>query len=159
MEIQEKLCTVRNFPVKSFYSPVLKKCLTFYRQGYCFMVNSKRTNETQIEKITDVDLGNMYLLYDQALIVRSSSSILFFKIDEETQKWTKYCEKKDMRGQIYFIRGNVRIQIITDEKIFFFLIDKQTFEPTLENVMNNYMNCSVMMFGPLVRFSITYKTN
>jgi len=88
------------------------------------MVSSKRTNETQIEKITDVDLGNMYLLYDQALIVRSSSSILFFKIDEETRKWTKYCEKKDMRGQIYFIRGNVRIQIITDEKIYFFLIDK-----------------------------------
>ena len=25
--------------------------------------------------------------------------------------------------------------------------------------MYNYMNCSVMMFGPLVRFSITYKTN
>jgi hypothetical protein len=32
-----------------------------------------------------------------------------------------------MRGQIYFIRGNVRIQIITDEKIYFFLIDKETF--------------------------------
>jgi hypothetical protein len=48
------------------------------------MVNSKRTNECVIEKITDVDFGNMYLLYDQALVVRSSSSILFFKIDEET---------------------------------------------------------------------------
>lgn len=64
-----------------------------------------------------------------------------------------------MRGQIYFIRGNVRIQIITDEKIYFFLIDKKSFEPELENVMYNYMNCAVMMFGPLVRFAITYKTN
>ena len=64
-----------------------------------------------------------------------------------------------MRGQIYFIRGNVRIQVVTDEKVYFFIIDKETFEPTLENVMYNYMQCSVMMFGARVRFGITYKTN
>lgn len=64
-----------------------------------------------------------------------------------------------MRGQIYFIRGNVRIQVVTDEKIYFFVIDKDTFMPTLENVMYNYMQCSVMMFGSRVRFGITYKSN
>lgn len=31
--------------------------------------------------------------------------------------------------------------------------------PTLENVMNNFMNCSMMMIGRFVRFAITYKTN
>jgi len=36
------------------------------------------------EKITDADLGSMYLLFDKALIVRSSSSILFFKPSDET---------------------------------------------------------------------------
>jgi hypothetical protein len=64
-----------------------------------------------------------------------------------------------MRGQVYFIRGNVRIQIVTDEKVYFYMIDKETFMPTLENVMYNYMSCSVMMFGSLVRFGITYKSN
>jgi hypothetical protein len=43
---------------------------------------------------------------------------------------------------IYFIKGNKRIQVTTDEKVYFYLIDPVTFEPTLENVMFNYMNCS-----------------
>ena len=47
----------------------------------------------------------------------------------------------------------------TDEKIYFYLIDPVTFVPTLENVMFNYMNCSQMMFGSLVRYCVTYKTN
>ena len=36
-------------------------------------------------------------------------------------------------------------------------MDKETLEPKLENIMYNYMGCSVMMFGPLVRFGITIK--
>jgi len=32
----------------------------------------------------------MYLLFDQALIVRSSNSILLFKIDKDTKKWTQF---------------------------------------------------------------------
>lgn len=31
--------------------------------------------------------------------------------------------------------------------------------PELENVMQNFMNCSQMMFGKAVRYGITYKTN
>jgi hypothetical protein len=44
-----------------------------------------------------------------------------------------YKEFKNMRGQIYFIKGNIRIQVVTDTKIYFFLVDKKTFEPKLEN--------------------------
>jgi len=53
----------------------------------------------------------------------------------------------------------VRIQITTDEKILFYAIDEDTYEPTLENVMYNYMGCSTMMFGSKVRYGITYKIN
>jgi hypothetical protein len=101
----------------------------------------------------------MFLLYDQALIVRSSSSILFFKINSETGQWENYHTLKKMRGDIFFIKGNVRIQITTDEKIYFFKINKETLMPELENVMFNFMNCSQMMFGSLVRYCITFKTN
>ena len=101
----------------------------------------------------------MYLLFDKALVTRSSNSILFFKIDEETGLWTQYEEFNNMRGQIYFIRGNVRIQVTTDDKVYFYMIDKKTLIPKLENVMYNFMGCSQMMFGPLVRYSITYKVN
>jgi len=54
----------------------------------------------------------MVLVFDEALIARSSSKILFFKqvyCDElETTKWELYNVLK-IRGFIYFIRGNVRI--------------------------------------------------
>lgn len=116
-------------------------------------------SNSKLEKITTADLGTMYLLFDQALVTRSSSSILFFKIDPETGNWTQYHKFEKMRGQIYFIRGNVRIQVTTDEKIYFYLIDKETFKPQLENVMFNFMQCSQMMFGARVRYGITYKAN
>jgi hypothetical protein len=39
------------------------------------------------------------------------------------------------------------------------LIDPETFEPKLENVMYNYMSCNQMMIGAMKRYSITYKQN
>jgi hypothetical protein len=101
----------------------------------------------------------MYLLFDEALVVRSSSSILFFKIDPETMLWKQYHKLENKRGQIYFIKGNVRIQVTTDDMIYFYLIDKETFEPKEENRMFNFMSCSQLMFGSRVRYGISYKTN
>lgn len=115
------------------------------------------------EVLTDQDMGVMYLLFDEALVTRSSGSILFFKLthdeheEDDHGRWTLYHTIEDMRGSIYFIRGNIRIQIVTDEKIYFFMIDKKTFIPTLENVMYNFMHCSQMMFGSRVRYGISYK--
>ena len=43
--------------------------------------------------------------------------------------------------------------------MYFYLIDPQTFEPQLENVMFNFMGCSEMMFGSRVRYCVTFKTN
>ena len=115
------------------------------------------------EKLTDQDMGAMYIIFDEALVTRSSGSILFFKLQkedrfDERQKWTLYQTIDDMRGNIYYIRGNQRIQVVTDEKIYFYLFNKKTLQPTLENVMYNYMNCSQMMFGAKVRYGITFKT-
>ena len=112
--------------------------------------------------MTDMDLGQMYLVYHSALIARSSGDILFFKtyIDDETGKkvWKQY-HSIEMRGFIYYIKGNVRIQLTTDDKIYFYKIDKKTLMPELENVMFNYMGCNQCMFGSLVRYAVTYKTN
>ena len=94
--------------------------------------------------MTDAELGSMYLVYNQALVASTSDLVSFYKIvvDEEdgTRKWELY-HSIARRGFIYFIRGNVRIQIITDEKIYFYTMDKETLLPTLENVMYNYMDC------------------
>ena len=117
--------------------------------------------------MTDQDLGQMYLINNKALIARSSSKIVFFKIVEEEDEndptkmnkfWKQY-NQLDVRGFIYFIKGNKRIQITTDDKIYFYLIDPETLMPELENVMANYMGCNQMMFGARVRYGITFKTN
>lgn len=151
--------TYLNFPVKSFYSAAYNACYTFYRQGHAFTMDAQEPKNCHCEKITDADLGSMYLLFGQALIVRSSSSILFFKKDAETNAWTQYHKIPKMRGNIFFIKGNIRFQITTDDKVYFYLINKETLLPQLENVMYNFMNCSQMMFGSLVRYCITFKTN
>jgi hypothetical protein len=52
--------------------------------------------------------------------------------------WSLYHTIK-VRGFIYFIKGNIRIQIVSDALIYFYLIDLETLEPKLENVMYNYM--------------------
>ena len=111
----------------------------------------------------------MYLIFNEALLVRSSNTMLFFKKksicndDEVCNKslghWTEYHKIDKMRGTIYFIRGNIRIQITTEGKIYFYLIDKKTFEPELENVMLNSMQCSSLMFGARVRYGISYKVS
>jgi hypothetical protein len=63
-----------------------------------------------------------------------------------------------MRGQISFQKGNIRIQITTGTKIYFYIINKKTFIPELENVMFNYMKCSQLAFGSRVRFAVSYKS-
>lgn len=104
----------------------------------------------------------MFLVYEDALVVRCSSQILFFKLvlDEFTGNcnWVRYYTI-DQGGFIYYIKGNARIQITTDTEIFFYKIDQSTLEPALENTMFNFMNCSQMMFGRKVKYCITYKTN
>lgn len=112
--------------------------------------------------MTELDLGQMFLVYEQALVARSSSEILFFKIvvdDYTGERYWKQYKVIQARGMIYYIKGNVRIQITTDQKIYFYLIDKKTLEPILENVMFNYMGCNNLMFGSKVRYGISYKTN
>lgn len=143
----------QNFPYKCFYSADDNEVFSFYRQGQAlripiFDVESKRNagkDKYYKEQIIDKDLGQMYLVNDKALIARSSSQILCFKqvLDKFTHEksWKCYCTLEH-RGFIYFIKGNKRIQITTDKKIYVYLIDPETFMPKLENVINNFMNCT-----------------
>lgn len=138
-------CTKKNFPQKCFYNSLDNMVHVFYRQGHAFNISAEDSLNTQIEKMTDMDLGQMFLINDRALITRSSSKILFFKQipnddDEGLLEWKLY-QVLNIRGFIFFIKGNIRIQITTNEKIYFFIMDLETFIPTLENVMFNFMGC------------------
>lgn len=152
-------CNNMNFILKSFYRPSKGDILHLYRQGHCVTSSAFDTTENRLELVTDSDFGSMFLLYDKALVVRSSSSVLFFKEHHETGLWTEYYRLNEMRGQIFYIKGNVRIQVTTPELIYFYLIDKLTLMPKLENVMKNFMDCSQIMFGARVRYGVSYKIN
>lgn len=84
----------------------------------------------------------MFLIKETCLVARSSGNILFFKriYDEKTEKWywTEYF-KLQHKGLLYFIKGNIRINITTDEKIYFYLVNNKEYTPVLENVMYNHM--------------------
>lgn len=152
----------KNFPYKCFYNDDKNEVYSFYRQGEALTLKADGSKEYRLEQMTDMDLGQMFLVYGAALVARSSSDILFFK--QEVNEITELLEWKQYlvipaRGFIYYIKGNVRIQITTDEKIYFYLIDKDTLMPTLENVMFNYMGCNHLMFGSKVRYGISYKSN
>lgn len=164
----------KNFPTKCFYNTEYNEIYTFYRQGQSYRIpvfeidckankeNEKLKNDYYYQDIFDRDLGQMFLVNETALVTRSSSQILFFRqvVDEFTgeRKWLNY-HTIDEGGNLFYIKGNKRVQIITDEKIYFYTVDLKTYEVVLENQMNNFMNCSVMMFGPKVRYCITYKSN
>lgn len=116
-----------------------------------------------MEKIVETDIGTMFLIKETCLVARSSGNILFFKrkYDDKTDKyyWTLY-HKLQHKGLLYFIKGNIRINITTDEKIFFYLVEEHNdYVPVLENVMYNHMQCSSLIFGSRVRYGIAYKTN
>jgi hypothetical protein len=87
----------------------------------------------------------MYLFDERALVVKSSSAILFFKMvhDEHAgrTRWKCYSQVPE-RGFIYYFPGNDRLNVTTDDKILFYIMDRETLEPRLENISNNYMGCS-----------------
>ena len=70
-----------------------------------------------MNKMTELEVGEGYLIYNQALVASTSSQVTFFKIveDEETggREWKEF-HNIDKRGFLFFIRGNVRIQICTE---------------------------------------------
>ena len=72
----------------------------------------------------------MYLINDKALVARSSGKVMFFKRekDEDTSQryWTLY-KTIYHKGLIYYIKGNIRIQVTTEEKIYFYKMDLETY--------------------------------
>lgn len=109
-----------NFQSRSFYNKEWDEVYTFYRQGQVVTNNRGQQIDPEFQQMTGADLGEMYLAFQKALIVRSSSNFLIFKkIEVEEDKtdgegthlvwrWRKIHEIKNLRGNIFFIPGNVR---------------------------------------------------
>mgnify|MGYP006097920675 CR=1 FL=1 len=104
----------------------------------------------------------MYLIQEQALVAQCSEKINFYKRylnKRENKTYWKLYHSLDHKGMIFFMRGNIRVNICTDDKIYFYLINNEQFEPQLENVMYNYMGCNNIIFSSDVSYAITYNVN
>ena len=66
-------CNQKNFPYKCFYNEKKNEIYSFYRQGHTFTIYPDRLDKFDFQRITEKDLGQMVLLYGEALAVRSSS--------------------------------------------------------------------------------------
>lgn len=107
-------------------------------------------------------VGQIVLIDYKCLVVQSSNSLRFFleKKDPFTKEDIWHCYKTiKIRGSIYYIKDTDRFQVTNIGYIYFYLIDLETYQPMLENVMNNYMECSQVMIGKKVRNCIAYKVN
>ena len=103
---------MKNFPVKCFYNDDEDEIYSFYRQGEALIIQPHDSKQYTMNKMTEMELGTMYLIYNKALAASTSDLVSFYKIvvDEEdgSRKWELYYSVAK-RGFLYFIRGNVRI--------------------------------------------------
>lgn len=61
-------------------------------------------------------------------------------------------------GRVFFMKRNKHIQITTTDQVEFYEFNEATCEPYLTNVVNNFMECSVMMYGGGGKYCVTYKS-
>ena len=83
-----------NFPQKCFYNEDKNEVNAFYRQGQAFTIPLNDPENYLEDDISDREMGQMFMFNNKALIVNSSSKILFFKqeMDEnmERYRWKGY---------------------------------------------------------------------
>jgi len=77
-------CTRTNFPYKSFYNSEDNEIYTFYRQGQYINLDADNVQNIEMDRMTDMDVGQMFLVYNKALVARCSQDIVFFK-----QEWSE----------------------------------------------------------------------
>lgn len=125
------------------------------------VINTDETEDYFMDQIVKKDLGQAFIYDRTALIVRSSHQILFFKLqwdkNLEKKRWKTY-HKLDIMGLCVYQKGSDNMQIANEDKIYFYRLDYETHMPILENVINNFMNCSLLLFSNDTT-SITFKIN
>ena len=160
--IKQMDCNAMNFPVKCFYNPDINEIYSFYRQGLSFKINPDNIDSYQLQQVIEGDIGQIELVMGRCLVIQSSSKIMFLlqKEDIISKKLTWQAFKTiRIRGSIYFMKGTCQMQVTTNDHVYFYNIDSDTFEPTIENVMINYMTCGQMMIDQNGLYAVAYKTN
>ena len=84
----------RNFPLNTFYDDERNHVYIFYRQGESVTIDLANPKDLYTDKLTNFDMGNTFLYNNQVLIVKSSSQILFYRLNAITNNITKKTQLK-----------------------------------------------------------------
>ena len=128
----------------------------FYRQGHFVNTNVKDINVYQHDDMSDTVLDQMFLVYNKALVAQTSQEISFFKL--KAKKWVLYKTLK-IKGFVSYTKGDEGFQIISEDKIYFYGMNKENLQPELRNTMFNYIGCSQMIFDTTLNYCVTYNLN
>jgi hypothetical protein len=147
-------CSSRhNFPIKSFFDDRNQLTYTFYREGQAFSVPSDPDKKDyHYTAYVGSELGQMEMYKNEVLMSQNSSHISFFKRAEDSLEtsragpddWYQY-HSIACRGFVAWMPGQECITIIADAFIYFYRLDEGTKVPELQNVMNNYFRCTMML--------------
>ena len=94
--------------MRCFYNHLKNRIYSFYRQGEAFCIDPENLENYRFESVTELDFGEMELVYGEVLVVTCSNRVLFFKQVwdkmEEITKWIEYDEIK-VRGFVNYIKS------------------------------------------------------
>lgn len=103
------------------------------------------------------------MIYDKIIVALSSREVTFYREEDHYENgvyvdtnWRLYHTIKQ-GGFIYFIKGNLQLQITTETHIYFYNVDEETLMPKLKNVMYNFVSCTNLLFGADSRYCLTFK--
>ena len=154
--------TNKNFPQQCFLNTENNQINCFFRQGLALDIEMDDLSKHRYQNISDRDMGQMILWNSECLITRSSTVVQFYKqvwdAKEKYYEWDCVSEIEST-GFISSNRKGNNFYITEDEFIYFYTIDGDTLKPTLQNVMFNFMQCSILIIGEQGRFALTYKAN
>ena len=124
--------TSRNFPLTSIYDSFRHYCYVFFRQGMAYMIDMDSfTCEEQ--RLLDWDMSSLFLYNNKVLMLKSSSLIRFYHIENIVEnllknanklKFTKFFEI-DIQGFIHYQKGSDSFQIVTDTHVYFYRFEDE----------------------------------
>ena len=86
------------------------------------------------ERIKECEIGDMVLIQEKALVVKSGDTIVFLKQipDDKDQEliWKKY-HTLQLQGQPCASENQKSLTVVTDEKVYFYSIDNDDLLPCL----------------------------
>lgn len=75
---------LKNFPQRCFFNHLKNRIYSFYRQGQAFCIEPESLENFRFERITEMYLGEMEMIYGEVLVATCSNRVMFFK-----QIWDK----------------------------------------------------------------------